>query len=70
MSHDVLVIDLHPIWTNCAACGEPTPSNWGLPVSQEDGSVLPIDSDEEWGGVPACQRCHDKHANGETIRLK
>jgi hypothetical protein len=66
----ILVIDMNPRWTDCAACGKPTPMGWGLPVSLLDGTVVPIDSDEEWGGVPACKRCHDRHAIGKTIHLK
>lgn len=61
---DVTVIDLWPRWSDCWACGEPTPSRWGLAINQFAELVDNDDAETEWGGVPACQRCFQAHADG------
>lgn len=60
----ILEIELWPRWQECAICGEVTPVRWGLPVDR-CGDLVPNDYEGEWGGVPACQDCHDAHARGE-----
>lgn len=60
---EVLEIELWPRWAECWACGEETPARWGLPVD-DCGDLAPLDCAGEWGGVPACEECHDAHAAG------
>lgn len=60
---DVLEIELWPRWAECWACGAETPCQWGLPID-DCGDLVSNDYEGEWGGVPACQRCCEAHAQG------
>ena len=61
-----MIIDLWPIEVTCCMCGVISPGKWGIPVG-ETGEIVANDFDGEWAGVPACQRCHDRHAVGEFV---
>lgn len=63
----VLVIDLYPPCIYCAVCGAHDLSRWGIPVSSETAQIISNDSDEDWGGVPACESCWERHAAGEFV---
>lgn len=65
--HEVEVINLDARWADCHICGEPTPCRWGVPVW--NGFIVAVDWPGEWGGVPACERCHDEHARGMHVEV-
>ena len=52
---NVEVIDLGVPWADCWVCGEPSLKQ-GIPVYED--LILHNDYKGEWGGVPACPRCH------------
>lgn len=59
---DFLLVDVSPRrGTTCAACGDETPVECGLPVD-DAGDFVANDYTGEWAGVPACRRCYDFHA--------
>ena len=48
---------------DCWYCGgDCTGHNCGLPIF--NGDLMSNDWQGEWGGVPACQGCYDKHERG------
>ncbi len=54
----VQIIDLNPIQEDCWCCGEfVLPLRHGVPAYED--LVLPNDWEGEWGGRPACPRCHE-----------
>ena len=65
MNHaNVNVVELFPPWVECWACGEPTPSKWGLPIRIDTVELTSNDYEGDWGGVPACRECFEGHAQG------
>lgn len=67
MADRITVIDLNERWSDCHVCGEPTPARWGLPVW--NGFIVANDWPGEWGGVPACESCWEKHERGELVEV-
>ncbi len=57
-----VIIDLHPITAICSICGKEELSRWGVP--RHNGDLVSNDFRGEWGGSPACEQCHDRHATG------
>lgn len=51
----------------CCICGITTVSQWGIPVSSETAEIVANEFSGEWGAVPACRECHDRHAVGEYV---
>jgi hypothetical protein len=46
----------------CVACGEPSSGFHGLPIF--NGDIVSNDWPGEWGGVPCCEACYEKHLRG------
>lgn len=68
----VVIIDLNEFGVSeCHICGK-TSVNKGIPIYE--GLVLPNEWEGEWGGVPACDKCHKEQnrltqpINIETFR--
>lgn len=64
---NLLIIDLWPIWVTCCICGRHCPSTHGVPIDSETAEIVANDFEGEWGGNPACEECHDRHAQGEFV---
>lgn len=47
----------------CFVCGGEASGYHGVPVF--NGDLMSNDWPGEWGGVPSCERCYDRHARGE-----
>ena len=62
-----LVIYLQYPVVQCCVCGEDAPSCWGIPVDSDNGLIVANDFDGEWGGMPACKSCWQRHENGEFV---
>lgn len=65
---DVCVIDLWLPTAECHVCGEPTLCKWGLPVW--NGFIVGNDWPHEWGGVPCCKGCYERHEAGELTEIQ
>lgn len=65
----VSIIDLYSQWTQCCICGIDCPSTHGIPVDSETAEIVSNDFDGDWGGKPACESCHDRHAAGEFVGM-
>ena len=61
------VIDLSPRFSQCSMCGVETPTRWGLPVDSETAQIVANDFKGEWGGIPACRECWERHEQGEFV---
>jgi len=48
-------------------CGVETPTRWGLPVDSETAQIVANDFEGEWGGIPACRECWERHERGEFV---
>ena len=64
---DVTIIDLWPIEVKCCICGAVVLGKFGIPVDSETAEIVANDFEGEWGCVPACKACHDRHAEGEFV---
>ncbi len=53
----VLVVQIDRADSDCWICGAQTDWSYGVPVCED--IVFPTSYEGEWGGVPACKRCHD-----------
>ena len=63
----VEIIDMFVPWVQCCLCGIHCPSTHGIPVDSGCGIIVANDFEGEWGGMPACKSCHDRHALGEFV---
>lgn len=60
---DVQVIELFPIYIECAYCDAADLCKWGIPVSM-NAEIVDNDYEGEWGGTPACRVCYEAHQQG------
>lgn len=57
----IIVIDLFPMWTSCAICGEDSMiASGGYDLPMYEGKVVNPDI-HEWGGFPVCPKCYREH---------
>jgi hypothetical protein len=67
---DVLVIDMNDATDrlgDCYACGGPSHPNYGLPIW--NGFIVGNEWPYEWGGVPCCEDCYERHQRGELTEV-
>jgi len=57
----VIVIDVWPTWIKCHLCDKDALFGWGVPIT-DDGQIIPNWYPGDWGGVPVCEPCFEKHA--------
>lgn len=69
--HDVNIIDLNFEYRQdsitCRLCGRMCDPGHGVPVDSETAQVVGNDFQGEWGGIPCCPRCYDRHQAGEFV---
>ena len=54
------VIQLDQHWTTCAVCGCDTPLGYSIPMYE--GKKVDTTKTDEWGGMPVCEECFNKHS--------
>lgn len=64
---EMVVINMQEPWTECTVCGADTLEGWGLPIW--NGLIVANDWPGEWGGVPACESCWERHERGELVEV-
>jgi hypothetical protein len=60
----IQIIELFPITTDCALCGEETIIKWGVPMYE--GKIV-TENHPDWCGMPVCKRCYD---NVNNLKVK
>lgn len=51
----------------CCICGEECENKCGVPIDAETALICGNDHAGKWGAKPACERCYEKHSNGQFI---
>ena len=65
----MIVTDIEIVYRQitCSICGACDQCRWGIPVDSETAQIVGNDFEGDWGGVPVCELCHSRHANGEFV---
>lgn len=61
------VVDMWVPTVNCCICNAESENRWGIPVDSETAEITSNESDRDWGAVPACRECFERHERGEFV---